>query len=195
MIDDTILQFLLVLTYNLDDLRERQAELAPEVERWQDRISAEAGQLRDLLSYLRAPELLVQQGLIASLKAWIDRTRQDTAIAIQTDLATDAERVVSVEVQVTLYRVFREAIRNAVKHSSGRYIKAQLCLEGDHVRFSIQDDGVGFDVAQALQAGSRGYSSLLDMRIYVENVGGRLDIRSAPGKGSLIEGQVPITTR
>ena len=47
---DTILQFLLVLTYNLDDLRERQPELATEVERWQDRISAEAGQLRDLMS-------------------------------------------------------------------------------------------------------------------------------------------------
>jgi len=111
---DTILQFLLVLTYNLDDLRERQGELAPEIEHWQDRISAEASQLRDLMSYLRAPELLVQQGLIASLQAWIDRTRRDTPITIQTDLAADVERAVSVEVQVTLYRVFREAIRNAV---------------------------------------------------------------------------------
>ena len=80
-----------------------------------------------------------------------------------------------------------------MKHSAGRYIKAQLCLEGDHVRFSIQDDGVGFDVAQALQAGGQGYSSLQDMRIYVENVGGRLAIRSAPGEGTVIEGQVPIT--
>ncbi len=190
---DTILQFLLVLTYNLDDLRERQTELAPEVERWQDRISAEAGQLRDLMSYLRAPELLVQQGLVTSLQAWIDRTRQDTAIAIQTDLSAEAERALSVDAQVTLYRVFREAIRNAVKHSTGHCIKAQLRLESDHVRFSIQDDGMGFDVAQALQAGSRGYSSLQDMRIYVENVGGQLAVRSMPGEETVIEGQVPIT--
>ena len=192
---DTILQFLLVLTYNLDDLRERQTELSPEIEHWQDRISAEAGQLRDLMSYLRAPELLVQQGLIASLQAWIDRTRRDTPITIQADLAADAERAVSVEVQVTLYRVFREAIRNAVKHSAGRTIKTHLWLEGDHVRFSIQDDGAGFDVAQALQAGGRGYSSLQDMRIYVENVGGQLAVRSTPGEGTVIEGQVLMQTK
>lgn len=189
---DTILQFLLVLTYNLDDLRERQAELAGDIEHWQDRISAEAGQLRDLLSYLRAPELLVQQGLVKSLQAWIGRTRQDTAIAIEADLDIEAERAVSVDTQVTLYRVFREALRNAVKHSAGRRIQARLKLEGGHVRFSIQDDGGGFDVAPALQAGSRGYSSLQDMRIYVENVGGKLTVRSAPGKGTVVEGQVPV---
>ena len=63
------------------------------------------------------------------------------------------------------------------------------------MRFSIQDDGVGFDVAQALQAGGRGYSSLQDMRIYVENVGGRLTVRSAPGEGTVVEGQVPVSTK
>ena len=54
---DTVLQFLLVLTYGLDDLRTttsargRDRALA-------DRISTEASQLRNLLSHLRAPELL-----------------------------------------------------------------------------------------------------------------------------------------
>jgi two-component system sensor histidine kinase NreB len=192
---DTILQFLLVLTYGLDDLRERQAEIATEIEHWQDRISAESGQLRDLLSYLRAPEVLVQQGLVASLQAWIERTRQDTAISIQADLAPEAEGVLSVQAQVTLYRVFREAIRNATKHSSGSCVAAQLRLDGDSVYFSIWDNGQGFDVEQAMQAGGRGYSSLQDMRIYVENVGGQLDICSAPGEGTVIQGQVPVTVR
>ena len=75
---DTILQFLLVLTYGLDDLKERQAAQAAEIERWQDRISAEAGQLRNLLSYLRAPELLVQQGLVPSLQSWLEQVQQET---------------------------------------------------------------------------------------------------------------------
>jgi signal transduction histidine kinase len=189
---DTILQFLLVLTYGLDDLRERQVEIADEIERWQDRISAEAGQLRDLLSYLRAPEILVQQGLSASLQAWIEHTRQDTDISIQADLAPEAEQALSVQAQVTLYRVFREAIRNAVKHSQGSCVLAQLQLEGTSVRFSIRDDGQGFDVEQAWQASGRGYSSLQDMRIYVENVGGQLDFCSAPGGGTVIQGRAPV---
>ena len=62
-IHDTILQFLLVLTYGLDDTRERHPEVAVELEGWQDRISQQAAELRSLLAYLRAPELLVQHGL------------------------------------------------------------------------------------------------------------------------------------
>ena len=192
---DTVLQFLLVLTYGMDDLKERQPETATEIERWQDRISAEASQLRDVLSYLRAPEMLVQQGLIASLQAWIEWVRQDTAISIQTDLSVEAEQALPVKAQVAIYRVFREAIRNAVKHSSGSCVQAQLQLDGDSVYFSIQDDGRGFDVEQALQAGGKGYSSLQDMRIYVENVGGRLDIHSVMGEGTVVEGEVSVKIR
>lgn len=54
---------------------------------------------------------------------------------------------------------------------------------------------MGFDVEQALLAGSRGYSSLQDMRIYVENVGGRLRRRSVPGEGTMVEGQVPVQAK
>lgn len=190
---DTILQFLLVLTYGLDDLSGQQKDIAAEIERWQDRISVEAEQLRDMLSYLRAPEVLVQQGLIPSLQSWIERVRQDTTMPIETDFAPEAEQVLSVEAQVALYRVFRETIRNAVKHSMGHYVKAWLRVDGESVRFSIQDDGRGFDVKQALESDGKGYSSLQDMRIYVENVGGRLDICAIPGEGTVIQGQVPVT--
>ena len=191
---DTILQFLLVLTYGLDDLKEQQAEIAAEIERWQDRISAEAGQLRDLLSYLRAPEVLVQHGLILSLQAWIEQILPGTDVSIQADLAPEAEQALSAEVQVAVYRVFREAIHNALKHSMGNRVVARLQQDGDHVYFAIQDDGQGFDVEQALQASSKGYSSLQDMRTSVESVGGRLDIHSAPGGGTVISGQVPVST-
>lgn len=192
---DTVLQFLLVLTYGLDGLKEQCVTSADEIEQWQDRISAEAAQLRDLLSYLRAPEMLVQRGLAAALETWIAQARQDTAMHIQTDLPPAVEAALSVEVKVAVYRVFREAIRNALKHSQGSCVAVQWQRAGDWVQFSIQDDGAGFDVAQALLAGGRGYSSLQDVRIYVENVGGWCDIRSAPGEGTVVSGAVPVWDR
>jgi signal transduction histidine kinase len=189
---DTILQFLLVLTYGLDDLKERQAALTAEIERWQNRISAEAGQLRSLLTYLRAPEVLVQQGLIASLEAWIEQTRQETAIRIQTDLASEAAELLSLDAQVAAYRVFREAIHNAVKHANASEITARMAREADQVHFSIRDDGQGFDVAQVFQGSAKGYSSLADMRAYVESVGGELRFHSSKDNGTEVVGLIPI---
>ncbi|MCP4540832.1 MAG: hypothetical protein GY832_27150 [Chloroflexi bacterium] len=190
---DTILQFLLVLTYGLDDLRERQAEIADEIEHWQDRISVEANQLREMLSYLRAPEVLVKHGLVTAFQAWIERVRQDTDIPILTKSSPDVEHVLLVEAQVAIYRVFREAIHNALKHSQANQIVVQLEQDADCVRFSIRDDGQGFDVEQILQSSERGYSSLRDIRAYIENVDGELHIHSEPGAGTLIGGQVPIS--
>lgn len=189
---DTVLQFLLVLTYGLDDLKEPQERLADEINNWQERISAEASRLRDMLSYLRAPEVLVQQGLITSLQSWLGQVRSSTEICIEAHLSPAAEEALSVDAQVTVYRVFREAINNALKYSQGSHITAWLQREGEQVRFCIEDDGQGFDVASALAGGGKGYSSLQDMRTYVENVGGALDIRSALGKGTIIDGQVPV---
>lgn len=185
---DTILQFLLVLTYGLDDLKERQSALTGDIERWQERISAEAGQLRNLLSYLRAPELLVQQGLIPSLQKWLEQVQQETTMAIETDLAPEVEPLLSTEAKVAIYRVCREAVHNALKHSGGSRVVVRIWRDGESVRFSVEDDGHGFDVDPALAGGDKGYSSLKDLRIYVESVGGRLEVRSAHGEGTAIKG-------
>ncbi len=187
---DTILQFLLVLTYGLDDLKERQTALAAEIERWQERISAEAGQLRSLLSYLRAPELLVQQGLVPSLESWLDQVRQQTTMAIEADLDPAVEPLLSTEAKVAIYRVCREAVHNALKHSGGRRVVVQIWRDGEAVRFSVEDDGHGFDVDAAMAGGEKGYSSLQDLRIYIEGIGGRLEMGSTIGKGTSVQGRM-----
>ncbi len=190
---DTVLQFLLVLTYGLDDLRERQAAIAGEIEGWQDRISSEAGQLRALLSYLRTPELLVQQGLTRSLNDWLEQIRRETALTIEAELAEDVETALSSEAKVAIYRTCREAVHNAVKHARGSRVVVRLHREGQRVCFSIQDDGQGFDLAQALQQNAKGYNSLQDMRIYIKSAGGRLEVRTVPGVGTTISGWAPVT--
>jgi two-component system sensor histidine kinase ComP len=187
---DTILQFLLVLTYGLDDLRERQAEIRDEIEHWQERISVESRRLRELLNHLRAPELLVERGLIRSLEDWLERTAQDTDVAIETNLAAAAERALDVEAQVAVYRIFREAVNNALRHAQAERVSLRLWREDERVRFVIEDDGQGFDVDRALQIGGKGYSSLADMRSHAEGVDGVLRVSSAPGEGTVIGGWV-----
>lgn len=189
---DTVLQFLLVLTYGLDDLRERQAALAGEIEHWQDRISAEASQLRGLLSYLRAPELLVQQGLVHSLHAWLGQMRQETSLTIETDLDEEIEPLLTTEAKVAIYRVCREAVHNAVKHAQATRIMLHLGQDDQRVVLVVEDNGQGFDVTQALEPKAKGYSSLQDMSIYMKSIGGRLEVRSTPEMGTTIDAWTPI---
>jgi signal transduction histidine kinase len=189
---DTILQFLLVLTYGLDELKERSRELARPLDHWQDRISAEAGQLRDLLGYLRAPEMLVQRGLAAALHNWIAGVQDETTVTLRTEFSAAVEDRLSTEAKVAIYRVFREAIHNALKHAHATTIIARLTLTGDRVSLLIQDDGQGFVPAEALRPNAKGYTSLQDMQAYIESVGGRLEIRSTPGAGATVAGYVPI---
>ncbi len=189
---DTIIQFLAVLTYGLEGMAARAPALSEEVEQWQDRISHEAHALRDLVGYLRAADLLAQGGLGPSLQGWLDQMSDESGLPIVADLAAAADQVLTSEAKLAVYRICREAVHNAIKHSQASHISVRLSVDGDAVRFSVADDGHGFAVTQALQAGPKGYSSLADMRTLIESVGGRLEISSAPGTGARVEGRIPL---
>jgi signal transduction histidine kinase len=189
---DTVLQFLLVLNYGLDDLKDRPGNLIQDIERWQDRIGAEAGQLRDLVSYLRSPEILVHRGLASELRIWLDQVSQETSTLLTVEIEDRAGELLLLEAQIALYRVFREAVHNAIKHARARSIKTQLKQEANSIVFEISDDGIGFVLSEKLQTSER-YRSLRDLYIYVESAGGQLEIYTAPGSGTRIKGTFPAT--
>jgi len=181
-----------VLTYGLDELKDRPSLPAADIDRWQDRISAEANQLRALLNYLRAPELLVKDGLIPSLRHWLDQARRDTAMIIEAGLAPEVESLLSTEAKVAFYRTCREAVHNALKHSGGHRVTVCLSQEGDQVVLTVADDGQGFDTVQAWLGDDKGFSSLQDMRLHLESAGGGLEVRSEEGVGTRVRGWVAV---
>jgi signal transduction histidine kinase len=93
------------------------------------------------------------------------------------------------DVTVSLFRVAQEALQNALKYSHARVIT--LTLKGDDtgVDLRIADDGVGFDVEAAV-----GGLGLTSIRERVEAHAGTVEIRSAPGAGTLVHVRVPATT-
>jgi len=188
---DTVLQFLLVLTFGLDGMKENPLKLDDRIEDWQGRISAEASRLRDLLSYLRTPETLEQRGLTTSLEQLFEDMRRQTTTRIVWEIDPQVEPGLAPETKVALYRVLREAVNNALKYARAQQVSICLQVQDGRLDFSVQDDGQGFEVQPALKSAGKGYSSLQDMRIYVESTGGKLDIQSTPGKGTLIQGWMP----
>ena len=93
--------------------------------------------------------------------------------------------------RAALIRVGREALRNAVKHAPGANVALTLGTEGDTAYVTVADDGPGFDPASALGPvdGHIGLALLADA---AEGVGGRLDLRSRPGRGTTVKLTVPV---
>jgi signal transduction histidine kinase len=79
-----------------------------------------------------------------------------------------------------IVRLAREAVSNAARHASPRSITVTL----GPGRLVVADDGTGFDPARA--RGGRGFG-LVSMRDRAEGLGGRLEVRSAPGAGTRVE--------
>src|SRR5207249_3275322 len=93
----------------------------------------------------------------------------------------------SPEIESAVYFCCLEAMQNAMKHAGGvKTIAVVLAQQGD-LRFEVSDDGSGFE-KQSVVPGT----GLTSMRDRIAAVGGRLDIRTAPGSGTYVGGIVPL---
>ncbi|SHN46234.1 sensor histidine kinase [Cryptosporangium aurantiacum] len=88
--------------------------------------------------------------------------------------------------QVVLVRAVQESLANIRKHARASSVTVDLFVHADAVTLTVDDDGVGFDVA----AQPPGFG-LPGMRSRVEQLGGGLTIRSAPGAGTTVTCELP----
>ena len=97
------------------------------------------------------------------------------------------------DVELTCYRVVREALANVVKHARARKVAVSLSWHTDHVTLSVVDDGRGFEVGPTTRQAVRdGHLGLVGMRERVGHVGGTLTVDSTPGAGTTITCLVPL---
>jgi signal transduction histidine kinase len=88
--------------------------------------------------------------------------------------------------RVALFQIVRELLFNIVKHAGVDAATVRLAQSEGEVVLRVSDEGVGFDVGQALAAGGHG---LAQAQQRVELYGGRMVVASQPGAGT----QVTIT--
>jgi len=93
----------------------------------------------------------------------------------------------SPEIESAVYFCCLEAMQNASKHARGAYAVAVVFAEDAALSFEVRDDGAGFHEA-AIQPGA----GLTNMRDRLAAVGGELEIRSEPGRGTVVAGAVPL---
>jgi PAS domain S-box-containing protein len=134
------------------------------------------------------PRSLEERGLRASFRSLIEASRSshvDTRFALDFRLSKETYR----EVGLVLYRVAQEALSNASRHSAASHVKIRLEDEAGGVAMVVEDDGRGFEVDEAEDAGP--HLGLISMRERAEILGGRLRVESSPATGTRIHLWLP----
>ena len=189
-------QALLSILYALEGLEKR---LPPSEEGLRARIAdaqsvaAEALEsLRRIIRDLR-PAVLDDLGLVSATR-WYARSNLEKA-GIQVEFITDAETLpLPPELNITLFRIAQEAIHNIIRHAQAKKASIRLGLDENEIYLDIQDDGIGFQVAEntgeAMRLSQWGLAGIQER---VNLVNGRLILDSTPGQGTHLQVRAPLS--
>jgi signal transduction histidine kinase len=134
------------------------------------------------------PKALDDFGLVPALERLVQTFTEGTGIEVQLESRLGEERLPG-EIETTLYRLIQEALTNVVKHAHARTVSILLVRRGGKVTGIVEDDGRGFDPAEARADGL----GLVGMRERAGLVGGRLTVEASAGAGTTIAVEVPVT--
>jgi two-component system, NarL family, sensor kinase len=153
-------------------------------------VTSNLGALRTLIADLY-PGQLDEVGLEAALDALLEPLRGRGVAARVTITGPE----VPAGVATAAYSVAREAVRNADLHARATTVTVELASTDTALRLTVTDDGVGFGTGglPAAEQSPPGHYGLRLMRDTVDDLGGSLDVDSAPGRGTTVCAVVPLT--
>jgi len=188
-----------------DDVNQRIALLAVELNRWNQQLPPSAVEFHDHIHHasLRLSEIakdiqalshrlhsskLEYLGIVAAAKSFCKELSEQQKADIDFS-HTNIPRSVPKEISLCLFRVLQETLQNAVKHSGVRHFRVELRGTEGEIQLTVSDLGVGFDQQDAIHRRGLG---LISMRERMQLVSGEISIKSQPGSGTTIHARVPF---
>ena len=188
-----------------DDINQRLALLAIELDRWSQHAST--NELTEQVRHARARITEIAEdvqglshrlhsskldylGLTTAAKSLCRELSEKTKVEIVFEHA-GIPHTLSKEVSLCLFRVLQEGLQNAVKHSGVRSFTVDLQGTEESIELTVADFGNGFAEQEACTGHGLG---LISMRERLQLVHGELSVKSQPGAGTTIRARVPLKT-
>jgi signal transduction histidine kinase len=139
-----------------------------------------------------SPSILADLGLTSALRWLIRNFLKHSDIEISTAME-DIKDLFSSDQQIVIYRIIQEILTNIRKHAAATQVYVNIKKNEKRVRFSIEDNGIGFDIQQsAAQYAPEKGLGLAAMNERSKMIGGHFEISSQQGKGTHISFEIPI---
>jgi signal transduction histidine kinase len=158
------------------------AEAATALNQLTDEANETLELLRDLARGIYPP-LLIDKGPVAALQAYLKKARVPVQLDTDREFATNR---FDEQVEGAVYFCCVEALQNVAQHADAAPTVVWLSATDGRVKFSITDSGPGFE--QENREPGPGLQTMTDR---VRALGGSLEVRSAPGAGTTVEGWIP----
>lgn len=152
----------------------------------EEMASVAQSEMRALLLHLRPVHLEgkhLSEGVIELL--------QELSLKVPMEISWELDDQVELPkgIEDHLFRIVQEALSNALRHSKATKLEVRLTHPTqDAIRLMIRDNGIGFD----LDAKKHASYGIVTMKERVNEIGGSLNLITAPGKGTRIDIRVPI---
>ena len=139
-------------------------------------------ELRDLARGIYPP-LLADEGLVPALRA----QARKSPVPVSVEAGSVGRH--SQEEEAAVYFCALEALQNVAKYAGASRVVVRLAERDGNLAFEVEDDGTGFDTATVSYG-----TGLQGMADRLAALGGELEVRSEPGRGTAVIGRVPLRT-
>lgn len=188
-----------------DDLTQRLAVLAIEAGKMEQQFDTSPDLIRERLPAMKDqivalstdihrisrqlhPSILDDLGLVDAIKSLCTGFSEQEGIPVEFTPENLPEDLTN-DLSLCLYRITQESLRNIAKHAQAQEARVTLAGNNGSVLLSIQDSGVGFDLAQARRKPGLGLASMEER---VRLIQGSLSVQSEPARGTTIEVRAPL---
>nr|HMN29342.1 histidine kinase [Caldilineaceae bacterium] len=195
--DDTV-QALIALNQQVELAAK---ELTHEPQRAADRLSnlhplltAAIASLRRHIQNLR-PLYLEDLGFEGALEMLVRQISGQYNLVGDFEVAGQPRHPLSATAEITAYRIVQEAVQNVARHAHAGWVHVELIFDPAGLTLRIEDDGIGFQTPAPLYDLVReGHYGLLGIQERAQLHGGRFDLTSAPGQGTILTVWLPAST-
>jgi len=192
--DDTA-QDLVILLRQVDELMLAADTLSPESSALLEELRQKTSEILDgvhRFSQDLRPSVLDDLGLLPALEWLTSDLTKHFGIAVEMKVLGSVRRL-SPEIELVVFRIAQEALRNVWKHSGTSRARVTLKFGGDKAVLTVEDEGKGFKLPEKMDdltvAGKLG---LTGMQERAQLIGGKLRLQSEPGKGTMVTLEVPV---
>lgn len=192
---DETAQDLVILLRQVDEFASAADKLSPQNAERMEQLRQQASKVMDgvhRFSQDLRPSVLDDLGLLPALEWLANDLTEHFGIAVEMKVVGKARRF-SPEAELVVFRVAQEALRNVWKHSGAKKAKVTLKFGAGKAVLTVEDEGRGFALPERMdELTVAGKLGLTGMQERAQLIGGKLNLQSAPDKGTTVTLEVPV---
>ena len=186
---DSVAQKMVVAKLNLEAFSNELNNMNPQQQKIYNNISSlldeSTTEVRHL-SHSMMPKAFARSGFTQAVKEFLDKIEKP---GFKISFSADGDfSIIKENTALMIYRIIQECVQNVLKHAKASQLHVSMIAAENEMDVTVEDNGVGFNTSNISISETTGLKSIQSR---IEYLGGKLDISSKPGNGTVMAFYIP----